>query len=150
MMLKLLENLSYKKEIKLLYKEKKMSITEKILCSKTHEYLLDNEDGTCTIGLTDYAVEQLGDIVFLELPEVGSEFKKGETFATIESVKAASEIYLPVSGKVIEVNETLVDAPETLNEDVYENGWLVKIEKTGDDNETNDLLEYEDYKEELE
>ena len=127
-----------------------MSITEKILCSKTHEYLLDNEDGTCTIGLTDYAVEQLGDIVFLELPEAGTEFKKGETFATIESVKAASEIYLPISGKVIEVNEALVDTPETLNEDVYENGWLIKIEKTGDDNETNDLLEYEDYKEELE
>jgi len=127
-----------------------MSITEKILCSKSHEYLLDNEDGTYTVGLTDYAVEQLGDIVFLELPELNTTFKKGETFATIESVKAASEIYLPISGKIIEINEPLVDAPETLNEDVYEKGWLVKIEKTGEDNEFNDLLEYEDYKEELE
>lgn len=127
-----------------------MSITEKILCSKSHEFLLDNGDKTYTIGLTDYAVEQLGDIVFLELPEVGTEFKKGETFATIESVKAASEIYMPISGKILEINETAVDTPEILNEDSYEKGWLVKIVATGDITEQNDLLEYEDYKEELE
>lgn len=124
-----------------------MSVTEKILCSKTHEYYLDENS---TIGLTDYAVEQLGDIVFVELPEVGAEFKKGETFATVESVKAASEIYMPVSGKIVEVNDAVVDAPETLNEDCYENGWLVKIERTGDDTELTDLLDYEDYKEEVE
>lgn len=127
-----------------------MSITEKILCSKSHEFLLDNGDNTFTIGLTDYAVEQLGDIVFLELPEIGPEFKKGETFATIESVKAASEIYMPISGKILEINEVAVDAPEILNEDSYEKGWLVKVEATGDASEQNDLLEYEDYKEELE
>jgi len=127
-----------------------MSITEKMLCSKSHEYLLKNEDETYTVGLTDYAVEQLGDIVFLELPDEGAEFAKGDTFATVESVKAASEIYMPISGKVLEVNAALVDAPETLNEDVYENGWLVKIEATGDVSEQDDLLEYEDYKEELE
>lgn len=126
-----------------------MSITEKILCSKSHEYLLE-EDEHYTVGLTDYAVEQLGDIVFVELPETGTEFKKGETFATVESVKAASEIYMPVSGKILEVNETIADAPEILNEDCYEKGWLVKIEPTGDDSELADLLEYEDYKEELE
>ena len=126
-----------------------MSITEKILCSKSHEYILDNENGTYTVGLTEYAIEQLGDIVFLELPENGIEFKKGEVFATIESVKAASEIYLPVSGKIVEVNEQLADAPELLNEDVYEKGWLVKIEPTGSAAEYNDLMEYEDYKEEL-
>ena len=128
-----------------------MSITEKILCSKSHEFLLDNGDNTFTIGLTDYAVEQLGDIVFLELPEIDTEYKKGETFATIESVKAASEIYMPISGKIIEINEEAVDSPEILNEDSYEKGWLVKIEATGDAaNEQNDLFEYEDYKEELE
>lgn len=128
-----------------------MSITEKILCSKSHEFLLDNGDNTFTIGLTDYAVEQLGDIVFLELPEVGAEFKKGETFATIESVKAASEIYMPISGKILAINEEAVDSPEILNEDSYEKGWLVKVEATGDvAAETKDLLEYEDYKEELE
>ena len=128
-----------------------MSITEKILCSKSHEFLLDNGDNTFTIGLTDYAVEQLGDIVFLELPETGAEFKKGETFATVESVKAASEIYMPVSGKILKINEDAVNSPETLNEDSYEKGWLVKIEATGDiQAEQGDLLEYEDYKEELE
>ncbi len=127
-----------------------MSITEKILCSKSHEYLLKNDDGTYTIGLTDYAVEQLGDIVFLELPDVGTEFAKGDTFATIESVKAASEIYMPISGTILEVNADLVDAPETLNEDVYDQGWLVKVKATGDISEQDDLLEYEDYKEELE
>lgn len=127
-----------------------MSITEKVLCTKSHEFLLDNGNGTYTVGLTDYAVEQLGDIVFLELPEVGTEFKKGETFATVESVKAASEIYMPISGKVVEINESAVDAPELLNDDNWEKGWLVKIEATGDASEQNDLLEYEDYKEELE
>lgn len=125
-----------------------MGITEKILCSSTHEYLLDNENGTYTIGLTDYAVEQLGDIVFLELPEVGSEYKKGDSFAAIESVKAASEIYMPISGKIVKINEPLVEAPEELNQDVYENGWLVKVEATGDAAaEMTDLMEYEDYKE---
>ena len=127
-----------------------MSITEKILCSKSHEYILKNEDGTYTIGLTDYAVEQLGDIVYLELPEAGSDFKKGETFATVESVKAASEIYAPISFKVTEINETLADAPETLNEDSQEKGWLIKAEATGDITEQNDLMEYEDYKEDIE
>lgn len=126
-----------------------MSITEKILCTKSHEYLLEG-NGEFTVGLTDYAIEQLGDIVFVELPEVGTSFHKGETFATIESVKAASEIYMPVSGKILEINEEVANTPEILNEDCYEKGWLVKIEKTGDDTELAELLDYEDYKEELE
>ena len=127
-----------------------MSITEKVLCTKSHEFIFDNGDGTYTVGLTDYAVEQLGDIVFLELPETDSEFSKGETFATVESVKAASEIYLPISGKIIEVNEKAVEAPEILNEDCWEQGWLVKIKATGDISEQDDLMDYNDYKEELE
>ncbi len=127
-----------------------MSITEKILCSKTHEYILENSDETYTIGLTDYAVDQLGDIVFLELPEVGVEFKKSETFATIESVKAASEIYMPISGTIVEVNNEATESPEILNEDSYEKGWLVKIRKTGSEVEFSDLMDYADYKEELE
>ncbi len=127
-----------------------MSITEKILCAKTHEFIYENENNIYTAGLTDYAVEQLGDIVFLELPEAGTEFKKGETFATVESVKAASEIYMPISGKITEVNSAVADSPEILNEDPYEKGWLVKIERTGDDTELSDLMEYEDYKEDLE
>ena len=123
-----------------------MAYTDEILCTKSHEYLWKKS----VIGLTDYAIEQLGDIVFLELPEVGDEFKKGETFANIESVKAASEIYMPISGKITEVNTALVDAPEALNEDCWEGGWLVKIAPTGADDELEDLMSYSDYKEELE
>lgn len=125
-----------------------MSLTEGILCSKTHEYVLE-KDGKYTIGLTDYAIEQLGDIVFLELPDVGAEFAKGEVFATVESVKAASEIYMPIAGKIIEVNETVVDNPEILNESPYEKGWLVKAESETATIDSVDLLEYEDYKEEI-
>lgn len=125
-----------------------MSLTEGILCSKSHEYISE-KDGKYIIGLTDYAVEQLGDIVFLELPDVGAEFVKGEVFATIESVKAASEIYMPISGKIIEVNETVVDNPELLNESPFEKGWLVKIESGTAAVDSVDLLEYDDYREEI-
>ena len=125
-----------------------MSLTEGILCSKSHEYLLE-KDGKYIVGLTDYAIEQLGDIVFLELPEAGTEFRKGEVFATIESVKAASEIYMPISGKIVEINESVVDNPEILNESPFEKGWLVKIESKSATIDSVDLLEYEDYKEEI-
>lgn len=121
---------------------------EGILCSKSHEWMLEEGD-LVKIGLTDYAVEQLGDIVFVELPEVGAEFSKGEVFATIESVKAASEIYMPVSGKVVEVNEELINAPELVNEDVWEKGWLIKVESNSLQEDTLGLLEYEDYQEEV-
>mgnify|MGYP004681310763 FL=1 len=126
-----------------------MSNTENMLCSKTHEYVLSEDRKNYTIGLTDYAIEQLGDIVFLELPEVGANFNKGDVFATIESVKAASEIYMPISGTITEINENAVDAPETLNENNYEQGWLVKVEFTGNEIELSDLLEYNDYIEEV-
>jgi len=122
---------------------------EGILCAQTHEYVVE-KDGKYVIGLTDYAVEQLGDIVFVELPEVGSEFPKSEVFATVESVKAASEIYMPVSGKIIEINEKLIEQPEILNEKPFEDGWLVKVECTNFSADSADLLEYNDYKEELE
>lgn len=125
-----------------------MSLTEGMLCSKSHEYILE-KDGLYVVGITDYAVEQLGDIVFLELPDVGAEFSKGEVFATIESVKAASEIYMPISGKIVEVNETVVDNPEILNESPFEKGWFVKIESSTAAIDSMDLLEYNDYKEEV-
>lgn len=127
-----------------------MMVPEGILCSKSHEYLLENADGSYTVGLTDYAVEQLGDIVFIELPEIGTNFSKGEVFATVESVKAASEIYMPVSGKITEVNEKLVETPEILNESPFEDGWLIKVEAADAQADSGDLLEYEDYKEEIE
>ena len=117
---------------------------EGILCSKSHEWVLDEGD-TYKIGLTDYAVEQLGDIVFVELPE----FAKGEVFATIESVKAASEIYMPIGGKIVEVNEELINSPELINENVWEKGWLVKVQSDTFAQDSLGLLEYEDYKEEV-
>lgn len=126
-----------------------MGFKEEMLCSKSHEYIVKQDD-KYIIGLTDYAIDQLGDIVFLELPEVGDEFKKGDTFANIESVKAASEIYMPISGKIVEVNSELIDAPEKLNDDCYENGWLVKVETEAKEDEFSDLMSYENYKEELE
>ena len=82
-------------------------MNENMLCTKTHEYVIE-KDGNYEIGITDFAIEQLGDIVFIELPEAGSSFSKNEVFATIESVKAASEIYMPISGKVLEINESIV------------------------------------------
>ena len=124
-------------------------MNESMLCTKTHEYVLEN-NGKYEIGITDYAIEQLGDIVFLELPEVGDEFAKGDTFATIESVKAASEIYMPISGEVVEVNEEIVDSPELLNDESYDNKWFVKIKSDAPQVEFADLMDYADYKEEIE
>jgi glycine cleavage system H protein len=125
-----------------------MGYKDEMFCTKSHEYVV-KDGNNYVVGLTDYAIEQLGDIVFLELPSAGDSFEKGETFANIESVKAASEIYMPISGKIVELNEELVDAPEKLNEDCYEGGWLVKIESTAPESEFDDLLTYDDYKSEL-
>ena len=125
-------------------------MNDNALCTKTHEYLLELEEGKYEAGITDYAIEQLGDIVFIELPEVGTEFIKNEVFATVESVKAASEIYMPVSGKIIEINEEVVNSPELLNDENYDNKWLVKMESSADQVEFADLMDYSDYKEELE
>ncbi len=123
-----------------------MEIPENILCSKTHEYVYQN-DNDWYVGISDYAVEQLGDIVFVELPEVGSTFEQGEVIGTLESVKAASEIYAPVSLKVVEVNDDAIVQPELLNNDPYTQGWLIKIEVLNKD-ELDTLMEYEDYKSE--
>ncbi len=124
-------------------------MNESMLCTKTHEYVLEQGD-TYEVGITDYAIEQLGDIVFIELPEVGSTFAKNEAFATIESVKAASEIYMPISGEVVGINEEIVDSPELLNDESYENKWFVKIKSDADQVEFADLMDYSDYKEEIE
>ena len=95
-----------------------------------HEWVLDHQDGTVTIGITDHAQEALGDVVFVELPEVGQSLSKGKEFGVIESVKAASDLYSPVNGEVIEVNEALEDAPETVNDAPYEGGWIMKVRVT--------------------
>ena len=122
---------------------------ENMLCTKTHEYVVENGD-KYEVGITDYAIDQLGDIVFVELPEVDSEFSKNEVFATIESVKAASEIYMPISGKVVEINEEVVNSPELLNDENYTEKWLIKITSDADQVEFADLMDYSDYKEEVE
>ena len=124
-----------------------MNIPEGILCSKTHEWVGEIENEV-VIGLTDWAVEQLGDVVFIELPEVGATFNKEEVFATIESVKAASEIYMPVSGEIVEINEELINSPELINEDPFAS-WLVKINPSNYADDTQGLLEYNDYKDEV-
>lgn len=127
---------------------KNLEIPEGILITKSHEYII-SENNVAKIGITDHAVEQLGDIVFVELPEVGSTFSKGDVFGTIESVKAASELYMPVSGKVIEVNENLSIEPELVNNDCYGKGWLIKI-SSYNKNESHDAMNYKEYKEYLE
>ena len=124
-------------------------MNESMLCTKTHEYILEQDD-KYLVGITDYAIEQLGDIVFIELPDIDTEFSKNEAFATIESVKAASEIYMPISGKVLEINEEIVDNPELLNDENYENKWFIKIQSDANQIEFADLLDYSDYKEEIE
>ncbi|NVK40218.1 MAG: glycine cleavage system protein GcvH [Oceanospirillaceae bacterium] len=110
----------------------------------SHEWVLDNGDGTVTVGITDHAQELLGDVVFVELPDVGRDVAKGEEFSLVESVKAASDIYAPVSGEVVAVNEALADAPETLNESAFTDGWIAKL-KLSDASELDGLLDANAY-----
>jgi glycine cleavage system H protein len=113
--------------------------------TKEHEWV-NAEDGVGTIGITDHAQKELGDIVFVELPKIGSVVEQGKSFAVVESVKAASEIYAPVSGEVVEVNDALTNAPETLNADAHGAGWIAKI-KLSKPEEVSALLSLEDYQE---
>ncbi len=110
--------------------------------AKTHEWVKE-EDGLCVIGLTDFAQDALGDIVFVNLPEVGDEVTSGESFSDVESVKAVSDIYSPVTGTIAEVNEELLDNPALINEDCY-NAWLIKVNDVTDSEE---LLDSEAYQE---
>ena len=111
--------------------------------TKDHEYIRVDGD-TGTVGITDYAQSQLGDVVFVDLPEVGKTMKKGGEAAVVESVKAASEIYAPVSGQVVEINAALPDAPGAVNEDPAGKGWVLKI-KIADATELDDLMSEADY-----
>jgi glycine cleavage system H protein len=122
---------------------KNVDIPDNIQCTKTHEYIII-EDDIATIGITSYAAEQLGEIVYVELVEAGNVIAKGDSFGTIESVKAASELYMPLTGKIIEVNERLTSEPELINEDSYNMGWLAKITAFSAD-ELKDTMSMEDY-----
>ena len=111
----------------------------------SHEWVLDNGDGTVTVGITDHAQEQLGDVVFVELPEEGHEVGAGDELSLVESVKAASDIYAPISGQVIAINSKLEDAPETINESPYEEGWIVRI-KLSEPAELKELMDIDGYR----
>lgn len=110
----------------------------------SHEWVLDNGDGTVTMGISEHAQEMLGDVVFVDLPDVGDEIEAGDSFSLVESVKAASDIYAPVSGEIVEINEELEDSPELINESSYEEGWIVKI-KLSDPSELENLKAAQDY-----
>jgi glycine cleavage system H protein len=96
--------------------------------SKDDEWVRDDGDGRCAVGITDFAQQQLGDIVFVELPEIGARLRAGDSFGVIESVKAVSDLYAPIDGKVVEINDTLEDSPEAVNESCYELGWIIVLE----------------------
>ena len=113
--------------------------------AKSHEYV-HMEAGVGTIGITDYAQKELGDVVFVELPQVGTQLEAGDELGSIESVKAVSELFAPVSGEVIEINETLAEKPELINTDPYGDGWMIRI-RISDATELDDLMNAEEYEE---
>ena len=118
-----------------------MNIPEDLQYTKSHEWVRIEGD-TATVGITDHAQDELGDIVFVELPDEGDTFDAGESFGTVESVKAVSDLFTPVGGEVVEVNSALEDAPENINEDPYGEGWIVKL-RTTDETELLSPEEYE-------
>lgn len=112
--------------------------------SESHEWASEEEDGVVKVGITDHAQSQLGDLVFVELPELGAHVAQGDACAVVESVKAASDIYSPISGEVVSVNEQLTDSPEMVNSDPYNDGWLFSV-KIEDPEELNNLMDAEGY-----
>ena len=122
-----------------------MAVPEELQYTKTHEWVR-REDDVATVGITEHAQDELGDVVFVELPERGASFGAGDAFGTVESVKAVSDLYAPVAGEVVEVNEALNDAPEKINEEPYGDGWIIRLRVS----EEADLLSAGDYEKLLE
>ena len=122
------------------------NIPDDLKYASTHEWISVNEDGLVTVGISDHAQEALGDIVFVELPEAGASVNSKEEVAVVESVKAASDIYSPLTGEVVEINELLLDSPETVNASPYELGWFFKI-RMENEAELDDLMNSETYSE---
>ena len=120
------------------------NIPSELKYAPSHEWVRNEGDGTYTVGISEHAQELLGDMVFVELPEVGDEVDAGEDCAVAESVKAASDIYAPISGEIVAINEELEDAPETVNNDAYGDGWLFRI-KASEESELDNLLDAEGY-----
>lgn len=121
-----------------------MNFPEELRYTKTHEWVKMEDDTTAYVGLSDYAQDALGDLVFVNLPETGDTVSAGETFADVESVKAVSDVYSPVSGTVAEVNEELLDAPESINESPYD-AWFIKVEGVSQEDGLMSASEYEAY-----
>lgn len=122
-----------------------MDFPEDLKYTKEHEWARLEEDDVVTVGITEYAQESLGEIVFVELIDEGAQVSQGEAFGTVESTKAVSDLYAPVSGTVIEVNDTLLDSPSLINEDPYEDGWMIRIEMQ-DPKELEKCLNVSEYK----
>ena len=122
-----------------------MAVPSEFKYSKEHEWV-KVEGNTATIGITEYAQGELGDIVFVELPDVDDEINEGDTFGSVESVKTVSELYAPVSGKIVETNDELEDSPEFVNESPYEKAWMVRVELS-DESQLDELLSAEQYSE---
>ena len=120
-----------------------MNVPKKLLYTKEHEWI-NNKDDEVIIGITDFAQSQLGDIIFLELPDVGEKITEGEPFGEVEAVKTVSELYAPVNGTVIEVNDDLEDSPDKVNQDCYGEGWIIKI-KLDQKIIKENLLDYQGY-----
>ena len=120
-----------------------MDFPKELRYTKEHEWIRD-EGGTATVGVTDYAQEKLGDVVFVEMPETGVSIQAGDTFGVVESVKAASDIYCPVGGEVIEINHALEEHPEYVNQSPYGDGWIIRVKVT-DSSAMNDLMDAEQY-----
>jgi glycine cleavage system H protein len=123
-------------------KQKRNSMSD-IKYSAEHEWIQDNGDGTVLIGITDFAQQQLGDLVFVELPELGTEINKGDEISVVESVKAASDLYAPVDGIIVEVNDALEEEPELINEDAMAN-WIIKVELS-DPSDLDELMDEDAY-----
>ena len=125
-----------------------IEIPEELKYTDEHEWARV-EDDLVVIGITDYAQDALGEIVYIELPSEGDEITKGDSFGGVESTKSVSDLYAPVSGEVVEVNESLLDSPETINEDPYGDGWLIKV-RIHDSDEFDELMDNEQYSEFIE
>jgi len=125
------------------------NIPDNIKYASSHEWVQLDDDGIATVGISDHAQDALGDIVFVELPEVGTTVNAREEVAVVESVKAASDIYSPVSGEIVAINEALVDAPETVNSVPYDGGWFFKV-KVSDETELGELMDAQAYSDHIE
>lgn len=117
--------------------------------TSSHEWVRLEEDGSVTVGITDHAQDALGDLVFVELPEVGTTYSQGEACCVVESVKAASDIYMPINGEVVDTNQALVDEPEIINSSAYDDGWIFKIQPS-DEDDIEQLMDASSYESELE